>query len=138
MLPLLLMSSSSMKRPSAASARDMLASTPRTSSATLYARRSSCSSEHAEDLADLLAAVLRAQGAAQQSHARGRRRRPGEIDVQTAVEERLPHRRSGLEIGHQDGDDRGLRLVGAEAEPQLPQARVEALAVLPQMGALVG
>ena len=59
------------------------------------------------------------------------RRRPGEIDVQALVEQRLPHRRAGLEVGHDDRDDRRLRLVGAEREAELLEAGVEALADSP-------
>ena len=60
-----------------------------------------------------------AERAAQQGHAGRGRRRAGEIDVKPFVEQRLPHRRAGLEVGHDDGDDRRLRLVGAEREAEL-------------------
>ena len=68
-------------------------------------------------------AMLGAQRAAQQGHARRRRRRAGEIDVEALVEQRLPHRRAGLQVGHDHRDDRRLRLVGAEREAELPSAR---------------
>src|SRR3954468_23343481 len=78
------------------------------------------------------------EGASQEGHACGRSRRTGEIDVETLVEERLPYRGAGLEIGHHDGNDRRLRCFGAKGEAELAEAGVEALAVLPQMRALIG
>src|SRR5215217_5302662 len=66
--------------------------------------------EHPEDLADLALRMLGAERAAQQRHVGRRRRRAGEVDVKALVEKRLPHRRAGLKVGHDDGDDRRLRL----------------------------
>src|SRR3982751_6069219 len=82
----------------------------------------SCRSEHAEDFPDLFFAVESAERTAEQSHVRGCRRRPCQIDVQALVQERLPHRRAGLEVGHNHCDYRRLRRVGAEREAELSKA----------------
>src|SRR6478672_9265955 len=54
------------------------------------------------------------------------------------MKKRLPHCGTLLEVGHDNGDDRRLWLVGAERETELTKARVQALRIFPQVGALVG
>lgn len=41
-----------------------------------------------------------------------------------------------FEVGHDNGDDRRLWLLGAEGETELAKAGVEALGILPQVSAL--
>src|SRR5690606_15409723 len=60
-----------------------------------------------------------------------------QVDVEPFLQQRFPHRRAALEIGHDHRDDRALRLVGAELEAERLQAAVEALGILPQVRPLV-
>src|SRR3546814_6479988 len=85
--------------------------------------------ETAEDLADLLATMLGAERAAEQGHARGGRRRAREVHIEPLFEQRLPHHRALFEVGHDDGDDRRLRLFGAEREAQILESPVEHLQI---------
>src|SRR3546814_1646270 len=59
------------------------------------------------------------------------------VDVEAFLEQRLPHRRALFEIGHDDRDDRRLRLLGAEREAEVPQPLVQRLRIFPQMRPLV-
>src|SRR3546814_14048124 len=93
--------------------------------------------ETAEDLADLLATMLGAERAAEQGHARGGRRRAREVHIEPLFEQRLPHHRALFEVGHDDGDDRRLRLFGAEREAQILESPVEHLRIFPPLRALV-
>src|SRR5690606_36966160 len=75
-----------------------------------YAGCLACCPEHLENFINLVAGMLRAERTSQQGHSCRSRRRPGKVHVEALVKQRLPHRRALLEIRHDDGDDRRLRL----------------------------
>src|SRR3546814_14330068 len=80
--------------------------------------------------------MLGAQRAAQQGHIGRSCRRSGEINVEPFVQERLPHRRTALQIWHDNGNDRRLWLLGSESEAERLEAGVKLLAVFPEVIAL--
>ena len=89
------------------------------SDSTDAAGGTACRLEHAEDFVDLLAGMLCAQRTPQQGHVGRRRGRTREVHVKALVQKGLPHRRALLEVGHDDRDDRRLRLFGAKREAEL-------------------